>query len=415
MTAGAQADRTPGCQSVELQRKKILTGVSKQMFTESCLRGQREISTLKEWGPKESRNKPRLKPVGRDHREARERLVMPMEVENSGHPVYSLILPIYDEELVLPELFIRFQRLLERLDAPAEVILVDDGSRDGSFALMAAMHRQDPRFKILHLSRNFGHQIAITAGMDFAQGEAIVVMDADLQDPPEVVPAMAERWREGYQVVYAVRTERQGERWFKRKTAAWFCALLDRVANIRIPKNVGDFRLVDRQALTAFNAMRETHRYVRGMLSWIGFKQTEVTFVRAERFAGRPKYSFRKSLELAINALLSFSRLPRRLALVMGGGLLLLSVLFGGYLLGRQIFGHAIGALAPLAELMIFLSGVQLVMLGMMGEYVGRIYEEMQNRPLYIVQHKLGFSPEAGAQAARVVVTDTRARDTHAL
>jgi len=354
------------------------------------------------------------KGAGTESRMARERLVMPMELENSGHPVYSLVLPIYDEELVVPELFIRLQRLLERLDAPAEVILVDDGSRDGSFALMAAMHRQDPRFKILRLSRNFGHQIAITAGMDFAQGEAIVVMDADLQDPPEVVPAMAARWREGYQVVYAVRTERQGERWFKRKSAAWFCALLDRAANLRIPKNIGDFRLVDRQALTAFNSMRETHRYVRGMLSWIGFKQTEVTFVRAERFAGQPKYSFRKSLELAINALLSFSRLPLRSMLVMGGGLLLLSVLFGGYLLGCQIFGHAVGAWAPLAELMIFLGGVQMVMLGMLGEYVGRIYEEMQNRPLYIVQHKLGFSPEAGARAARMVVSDAGVRDVQA-
>lgn len=233
-------------------------------------------------------------------------------------PVYSLVIPIYNEEETLPALHRRLRDLLGRLDGDAEVLLVDDGSTDGSYAAMAAIHREDPRFKIVHLSRNFGHQVAITAGMDLAAGQAVVILDADLQDPPEVVLEMAARWRDGYDIVHAQRQERAGESWLKLTTASLFYRLLRRVTDVDIPADVGDFRLVDRGVLLAFRSLRERDRFVRGMFGWIGGRQTTVRYLRAERFAGRTKYPWRKMVRLAVDAILSFSNLPLRLVMNLG-------------------------------------------------------------------------------------------------
>ena len=316
------------------------------------------------------------------------------------------MLPIYNEEQTLPELRRRMSAVLDRLDGAAEVIMVDDGSRDRSYALMQDIHQTDPRFKIIQFSRNFGHQLAITAGMDFAVGAAIIVMDADLQDPPEVVLEMAARWREGYEIVYAVREEREGETWFKRKAAEVFYKIQRRLANIDIPVNVGDFRLVDRKALDAFLSLRENNRYVRGMFSWIGFKQTGVTFVRSSRYAGTPQYTFLKSLKLAIDALISFSYAPLRLALTLGLLVSLLSVLYGFFAIGYRLVGGAVPGWTSLVALVSFLGGLQLLVLGVIAEYLGRIYDEVKDRPLYIVRETGGFTLTNSAWPHRAVTQD---------
>ena len=235
-----------------------------------------------------------------------------------AEPEYSLVIPIFNEEDTVPELVTRLTGVLERLDGDAEVILVDDGSSDASYERMQAAHDADPRFKLLRLSRNFGHQIAVTAGLDVAAGNAVIVMDADLQDPPEVALDLAARWRDGYDVVYAVREEREGDTAFKRATASGFYRLFRRMSDVDVPLDVGDFRLVDRRALDAFRSMRESNRYVRGMFSWIGFRQVGVPFRREERYAGETKYPLRKMLKFATDGIVSFSAYPLRLALKVG-------------------------------------------------------------------------------------------------
>jgi glycosyltransferase involved in cell wall biosynthesis len=308
-------------------------------------------------------------------------------------PEYSFVVPVYNEQAALPALYERLTSLLERLDGSAEVILVDDGSRDDSFARMLEMSLRDARFKVVQLSRNFGHQAAITAGLDFASGNAVIIMDADLQDPPEVVLTMAERWREGFEVVYAVRRERHGEKPFKRWTAAAFYRLLRRLSDVQIPANVGDFRLVDRKAVEAYKSMRENDRFVRGMFSWIGFKQTGVPYDRAERVAGETKFPLRRMINFAIDGIVSFSNAPLRLALALGFVVSIASFL-GGF---AAIFVKVSGAFtvpgwASLVVVTSFLGGVQLIVLGVVGEYVGRIYEETKRRPLYIVNRSAGIA-----------------------
>jgi dolichol-phosphate mannosyltransferase len=313
---------------------------------------------------------------------------------------YSIVIPIYNEEQSFPALVRRLREVLDRLDGPAEVVLVDDGSRDGSYELMVAVNREDPRFKVLQLSRNFGHQIAITAGMDVAAGEAVIVMDADLQDPPEVILQMAERWQEGYEVVYAVREHREGETAFKRKTATLFYGLQRRLAEIDQPVEVGDFRLVDRKALNAFLQMRERNRYVRGMFSWVGFRQTAVPYVRASREAGKSKYPLRKMIGLALDGFVGFSTAPLRFVLMLGLVMAVASVLYGITAIAVKLSGIAvIPGYASLLVTITFLSGVQLIVIGMVGQYVGRIYDEVRARPLYLVRDAQGFAPEGRASA----------------
>jgi glycosyltransferase involved in cell wall biosynthesis len=321
-----------------------------------------------------------------------------------SEPTYTIVVPVYNEEETVPELVRRLTELLDQLDGPGEVIFVDDGSRDRSFAMLEEAAVGDERLKIVRLSRNFGHQLAITAGMDFAAGEAVIVMDADLQDPPEVVLEMARRWREGNDVVYAVRQAREGETRFKEYTAAAFYRIFQRLSTLDTPVDVGDFRLVSRNALEAFRAMRESNRYVRGMFSWIGFRQVAVPYRRAARHAGRTKYPFRKMLKFAADGIISFSDAPLRLALKIGFLVSVASFLFGiAALISRFAGLYSVSGLASLSVVVAFIGGIQLVVLGVIGQYIARIHEEVKDRPLYIARELRGFGvegPVVGSSAA---------------
>jgi glycosyltransferase involved in cell wall biosynthesis len=305
---------------------------------------------------------------------------------------YSIVIPIFNEEASLPALVERLRGVMKQLDGPAEVVLVDDGSSDASYRLMLAINDEDSRFKIIKFSRNFGHQIAITAGMDAALGQAVVVMDADLQDPPEVILQMVAKWQEGYEVVYAVRERREGETLFKRASASAFYNMQRRLAEIDQPTEVGDFRLVDRKALDAFLQMRERNRYVRGMFSWVGFRQTAVPYTRASREAGETHYTMRKMTRLALDGFVGFSTAPLRLSLTAGLVLAVGSVLYGIVLIILKLAGLPFTpGYASVLVTITFLSGVQLIVIGMVGQYVARIYDEARARPLYLVQDARGF------------------------
>jgi polyisoprenyl-phosphate glycosyltransferase len=309
-------------------------------------------------------------------------------------PEYSLVVPIYNEAETIPELIRRLSELMGKLDGDAEVVLVDDGSSDGSYELMRAAREADSRFKLIRLSRNFGHQIAVTAGLDVAAGNAVIVMDADLQDPPEVALDLASRWREGYEVVYAVREGREGETPFKRATASLFYRLFRRMSDVDVPLDVGDFRLVDRRALDAFRSMRESNRYVRGMFSWIGYRQVGVPYRREERYAGETKYPLRKMLRFATDGIVSFSAYPLRLALNVGFIVSALSFLLGVVFLVSKFAGfYSVPGLASIAVFVAFLGGIQLLLIGIMGEYVARIHDEVKGRPLYLVSDTQGLEP----------------------
>jgi dolichol-phosphate mannosyltransferase len=305
---------------------------------------------------------------------------------------YSIVVPIYNEEETLPELTRRLGELLDRLDGPAEVIYVDDGSTDRSYELMREAHSGDPRFKLIRFSRNFGHEMATTAGLDAAAGAAAVVMDADLQDPPELVLELAKRWREGYEVVYAVRAERSGETRLKKASSKAYYRMLRRMTEFEMPLNVGDFRLVDRRALDAFTAMREQNRYVRGMFSWVGFRQVGVPFQRDERFAGKTKYRYGKLLRLAIDGIVSFSGYPLRLVLNIGFVVAGLSFVLGIAFVVMKFAGFwEVPGLASIAVFVAFLGGIQLFLLGIVGEYIARIHDEVKGRPLYLVSETQGL------------------------
>jgi polyisoprenyl-phosphate glycosyltransferase len=310
-------------------------------------------------------------------------------------PTYSIVIPIHDEQESLRELHERLTAVFPLLDGGAEVILVDDGSRDLSYPVMLELHRRDERFKVIHLTRNFGHQLAITAGIDLAAGDAVILMDGDLQHPPELLPELAARWREGYDVVFGVMTERP-EGWLKRLTARGYYRLLRRLASIEIPAAAGDFRLADRRVIEAFRAMPERNRFVRGMFAWLGFSQIGVPYVVPARFAGRSKYTLRKMLRLATDGLVSFSTAPLRLALDIGFVVSGLSFLFG---IATLISKFAGALLVPgwltIVLVTSFIGGIQLIVIGVVGEYVGRIYDEVKARPLYLVHDLHGFGEDA--------------------
>jgi dolichol-phosphate mannosyltransferase len=313
-------------------------------------------------------------------------------------PVYSLVIPIYNEEAVLPILLRRLDALLDALDAPAEAIFVDDGSSDASTIALEAKARADARYRFVRLSRNFGHQVAITTGMDRAAGQAVIVMDADLQDPPEVVLDMVAKWKEGAQVVYAERLSREGESGFKRSTADLFYRLLGRLSDIDIPRNVGDFRLVDRRALDAFLAMPERDRFVRGMFAWIGFRQAVVQFHRPPRAAGETKYSLTKMLRLAANGLVSFSDAPLRLALWAGLAFSSLAMLYGLGVIAMWVMNADFArGWSSIVVLVTFLGGANMLVTGVLGVYVGRIYSEVKRRPLYVIEREVGFAAAASS------------------
>lgn len=312
-------------------------------------------------------------------------------------PTFSVVVPIWNEEAVIPELYRRVVSIMETTNESWELICVDDGSRDRSYPMLIDLHTQDPRVKVLHFSRNFGHQIAITAGADFAEGDAVIVMDADLQDPPEVVTQMIEKWREGYEVVYAVRISREGESFFKLWTASLFYRLLQRITDINIPLDAGDFRLMDRRVVLTMRHLREQHRFMRGLSSWVGFRQIPIEYERAERYAGETKYPLRKMLRLATSAITGFSHVPLQLATYVGFSLASISLIAILLTIVLRLSGSSFfqGQATTLVSVL-FLGGVQLIFLGIIGEYLGRIYDEVKQRPLYVVSRAYGFLPSQG-------------------
>ncbi len=301
-------------------------------------------------------------------------------------PVFSIIAPVFNEICCLDALVERVARVMDQTGEVWELVLVDDGSTDGSTEKIRELASGDSRVRPVIFARNFGHQIAVTAGLDYSRGDAVVIIDADLQDPPEVILELIQKWREGYEVVYAQRSEREGETWFKRLTASLFYRTIYRITDVKIPLDTGDFRLLDRKVVEVMNSMRERHRFLRGMSAWVGFRSVGVPYKRAARFAGTTKYPFKKMLKLALTAVTSFSYVPLQIAMWVGfisAGIAILAIplVIILRLIGSQFFfGQATTLIAVL-----FLGGVQLISLGILGEYVGRIYDEVKGRPLYIV------------------------------
>jgi dolichol-phosphate mannosyltransferase len=305
---------------------------------------------------------------------------------------YSIVAPCYNEEKSLPELYRRLKEVMDQTGESWELVLINDGSADRTVELMRDLNATDSRVHYIDFARNFGHQIAVTAGMDYAQGDAVVLIDADLQDPPELILEMIEKWQEGYQVIYAVRSERKGESWFKLFTAKAFYRLIFRITDVEIPLDTGDFRLMDRKVVEAMKQMKEKHRFIRGMTSWVGFKQTGVEYVRQERFAGETKYPIRKMLKFAMNAITGFSYLPLQLATYLGfiiAGLSAVGVI--AVVIARLSGSQAFFGQATTLIMVLFLGGVQLISLGIIGEYLGRIYDEVKGRPMYVVNEAVGF------------------------
>jgi glycosyltransferase involved in cell wall biosynthesis len=309
--------------------------------------------------------------------------------------VVSVAVPVYNEIESLPELHNRVTEVMEAIGEPWELLLIDDGSTDGSTDWILSMGDKDPHVKPVIFARNFGHQIAVTAGLDYSNGEAVVIMDADLQDPPEVIAELIEKWREGLEVVYAVRAEREGETWFKKLTATLFYRMINRITDVDIPVDSGDFRLMDRKVVEVLSNMRERHRFPRAMVAWVGFRQVGVPYKRAPRYAGETKYPFQKMLRLALNAITGFSYFPLQIATYLGFfsagvSILAIPVVIALRLIGNQaFFGQATTLIAVL-----FLGGVQLISLGILGEYIGRLYDEAKGRPLYIVREAPGKEEE---------------------
>jgi len=310
---------------------------------------------------------------------------------------YSIVIPLYNEEVMLPLLYQRLQAVLAQLVGASEVVFVNDGSRDRTLDLLRQLHQQDPRVCYLSLARNFGHQIAVTAGLQHARGQVVIVMDADLQDPPELIPAMVAQWQAGFQVVYARRTQRRQEPWLKRLLAYGFYRVLHQLADVEIPADTGDFCLMDRVVVQVLNAMPERGRYLRGLRAWVGFRQTSIPFQRDPRAAGTVKYTFRKSLSLAIDGLVSFSRLPLRLATYLGLLSALIALIMAILVFYWRWFvpNSPLTGFAAIAIAVFFLGAVQLVSIGILGEYVGRIYDEVKGRPLYTLAEVAGFGAAA--------------------
>ncbi len=311
-------------------------------------------------------------------------------------PIYSIIAPIFNESGNIQELYRRIREVLDSTGESWEIILIDDGSTDDSADLIRRFAAQDARVKPVIFARNFGHQIAVTAGLDYSQGKAVVIIDSDLQDPPEVILDLISKWKEGFQVVYAVRAEREGESWFKLFTASLFYRLITSITEVKIPLDAGDFRLLDRKVVNVLNQMRERHRFLRGLSTWVGFRQTGVPYRRVARQVGETKYPFRKMFRLAINAVTSFSYFPLQLATYIGFVAAGLSILSIPVVIAIRLWGTATPLLGQATTLIavLFLGGAQLISLGILGEYIGRLYDEAKGRPLYIVLEAPGEEEE---------------------
>ena len=319
---------------------------------------------------------------------------------NAERPVLSVVGPVHNEEKGITEFHKRLMAALTGLGVDFEVIYVDDGSRDGTGELLRRFREADPRVRILQFSRNFGHQMAITAGMDHARGRACIVMDTDGQAPPEVIGRLVEAWKGGAQVVYAVRSKREGETLFKKLTAAVFYRFMQSITHVDIPPDAGDFRLLDEAVLKVMRDLRETHRYVRGLTSWVGFRQTRVEYVRLARLEGETHYPLMKMLRFAIDGVNSFSHIPLRWVTLAGSVSFVLSVLAGLWVLQVKLFNPgAVQGWTSMMAVVLFLGSIQLISLGVMGEYLGRIFDEVKRRPLYIVSRAEGFEGDAAGGA----------------
>ncbi len=304
----------------------------------------------------------------------------------------SLIIPMYNEEDNIETLFKRVIDTLEKLKLTYEIICVNDGSKDRTLEILINYHQTNQAIKVVNLSRNFGKDIALTAGIDCAHGNAVIPIDADLQDPPELIGEMIQKWQEGYDIVYATRESRQGETWFKRFTANIFYILLDKITKVHIPKNTGDFRLLDRQVVEAIKRLPERTRFMKGIFAWVGFKSTSIVFERQPRLQGNTKWNYWKLWNFALDGITSFSVLPLKVWTYMGLVISIISLVYASFLVIRTIFfGIDVPGYASLMVTILFLGGIQLITLGIIGEYLGRVYEEIKGRPLYLVRDLYGF------------------------
>jgi dolichol-phosphate mannosyltransferase len=317
----------------------------------------------------------------------------------SEKPQYSIVAPIFNEEGNIQVLYDRICEVMDSTGESWELVTINDGSRDRSLEMLEELSAKDSRIRVINFARNFGHQIAVTAGLDYTSGNAVVIIDADLQDPPEMILEMIERWKAGYQVVYAVREERQGESWFKLLTAKIFYRLIYRITDVDIPMDTGDFRLMDRKVVDALQSMREHNRFIRGMTSWVGFRQTGVNYVRQARHAGETKYPLKKMVQFAMDAITGFSYFPLQIMIYVSFVLGILAVLAIPVIsILRVALGSSfLGGQVTTIVLLLILSSFQLFFLFIMGQYVARIYDEARDRPLYVVASEMGFDarPEA--------------------
>ncbi|MEB9504229.1 glycosyltransferase family 2 protein [Bacillus anthracis] len=310
----------------------------------------------------------------------------------------SVVVPMYFEEEVAQECYNRLKSVMLQNNINYEFIFVNDGSTDRTMEILSEIAANDYRTKIVNFARNFGHQVAVTAGIAAAKGDAIVIIDADLQDPPEVIPELIAKWEEGYEVVYAKRKQRKGETWFKLLTAKYFYKFLNYMSDIDIPKDTGDFRIIDRKIADVFNQMTERNRFIRGMMSWVGFRQTYVEYERDERFAGETKYPLKKMIKFASDGIIAFSTKPLRIVMSLGLLSVLISIIVLLYTITVKVFGH--GTQTGWASIMVaitFFSGIQLLGLGIVGQYIARIYDESKNRPIYIVKETINIDEEETA------------------
>lgn len=308
---------------------------------------------------------------------------------------YSIVVPVYNEELVIGETYKRLKKVMDSTNETYEIIFVNDGSKDGTVEIAKTICNMDKNIKLLSFSRNFGHQLAISAGMDYSSGNAVVVIDADLQDPPEVILEMIKKWKEGYDVVYGQRVKREGETFFKKFTAKTFYRTLKSMTDIDIPVDTGDFRLIDRKVCNKLKELPEHNRYVRGLVSWIGFTQTGVQFARHERFAGETKYPLKKMIKFATDGIVSFSYKPLKFPLYIGGAVSAISLIYFIIdLLKDIIMATPISSLNLAISMIFFLIGGIFIILGIMGEYVSRMADEAKRRPLYVIGEKEGFKDE---------------------
>lgn len=314
----------------------------------------------------------------------------------------TIVAPLYNESEVLDSFCQRLLPVLDRMQEPSRVLFVDDGSQDRSWQIVTRMAASDPRIEGLRLSRNFGKEAALTAGLDHVRDGAAIVIDTDLQDPPELIPQLVEQWRQGYDVVYATRRSRQGESWLKRISARGFYRILDQLSDLAMPRDTGDFRLLSRRALDALGQLRERQRYMKGLFSWIGFRQTAVHFDRDPRIGGRSKWNYWRLLKLAAEGITSFSTAPLQLATWVGLGSALLAFVYGAVVLVRALlFGNPVHGYPSLMVVILFLGGIQLLALGVIGEYLGRGYAESKRRPLYFVEARVGAAEASRSEPAQ--------------